>query len=560
MHERLLEGWLDSASEKSYQTPFCQMLAGKGHTVIHSTRHCALEFGKDILTIDDDDVPCAYQLKGNPGGRLSLREFQKIQGQLVQLVTQPIVFPDGRSRGNHKSYLVTNGEAEEEVHRAIDDLNRTFEKQGAVGAPLNLITRGTLLDWSKDLGTSLWPSEIEDIDKLLNLLVWNGNDQFPEQEIHDLLVPLLGLSPGDARLNAAALKRRITSAAIITSVSLRNFTLKNNHFAELKAWIIYSYYSIAACGKHDRSYKRNAEMAVTIAEEAIFDCLADLCEEISERSEKIGGELPDYLLIEGVALTDNIAYRGRFNLIVSLLSLYWFWCEERGWPSEKQKEFVERYMPSDFKKHLLWGEAAIPQYLVFLWYLRAKEKGPKPDYMLKGLLDGIISMNTNHETPGLASPYYTYEDYVRHNLQSLLGLKEDPYQGDSFHDKSYFTEGLMHLLVRTNLKGACKEVWPAFSKLGLSHFNPEKDWQYCLWRCEEGEEIMLQPPLTKEWADLVHEARDATCKGVPDPLKKHKYLLMLWTIIFPYRAVPTVIRFLGHEFNECWFIDPPLEN
>jgi len=536
------------------------MLAGQGHTIIHSTRHAALEFGKDILSIDDGGAPCAFQLKGNPGGKLKLREFQNIQGQLVQLVTQPVVFPDGRvSRKNHKTFLVTNGEAEQEVHRAIDDLNKAFKRQKAVGAPLNLITRGTLLEWTKELGTALWPSEIEDIDKLLNLLVWEGNDQFPEQELHDLLIPLLGLAPDYKRLSAAELKRRITSAALITSVSLRNFSRKNNYYAEIKAWILFIFYAVAACSKHNHNYNRNAGKAVSIAEAAIFDNLSYLCDGLIKRSEKVEGAIPDHLIIEGEALTDNVAFKGRFNLIISLLSLYWFWCAERGWTDQGQKDFIEKFLPSDFQKHLLWGEGAIPQFLIFLWYLRATEKGPKPDLMLKGLLNGIISFNIKKDGLGLPSPYYTYEDYMRHELQALLGIREDPYQGDVFNDKSYFAEGLLHLLVRTNLKNACKEIWPDFSRLGHSYFQPKKEWQFCLWRCEEGEEIMVQPPLTKKWEDLVSDARDISCAGVPEPLKNLKFPLMLWAIIFPYRATPSVIRFLGKKFNDSWFIAPPLD-
>lgn len=559
MSERLLEGWLDSASERSYQAPFCQMLAGQGYTVVHSTRHSPIEFGKDILAIDSTGTPCAFQLKGNPGTKLTKNEFQRIQGQLVELVTQPIIFPDSRvTTKNHKTYLVTNGEAEEEVHRAIDDLNRGFKRQNAIGAPITLITRGTLLSWAIDLGSSLWPSEIEDIDNLLNLLVWEGDDNFPEEGLHKLLIPLLRISPNDARISAADLKRRITSAALITSVSLRNFSRQDNHFAQTKAWIIFIAYAIAACEKHQHSFKRNAQKAVEIAEDTIFDSLADLCEELVERNKLIPGDaIPDNLLIQGYGLTDNVAYRGRYDLIVALMSLYWFWCREREWPNKEHEEFVESFLPRDFQNHHLWGEGAIPQFIIYLWYLRASEPSPRPDYLLKSFLENIISVGTNSDGTGLPSPYYSYEDFLRHELQELLGLKEDPYRGDSFLFRSFFAQGLLHLLVRTNLKNGCKELWPNFSKLGLSHFQPDEDWQFCLWRSEDGQEIMVQPPLTKTWEDLVDEARDVSCEGVPVALK-NKFLLMLWTIIFPYRGTPSVVRFLGKEFNDSWFIAPPL--
>ena len=66
MIEKLIEHWLDSIGELGYQSAFVQMLVGQGHTILHSTRHMPIEFGKDVITIDPDGIPCAYQLKGNP--------------------------------------------------------------------------------------------------------------------------------------------------------------------------------------------------------------------------------------------------------------------------------------------------------------------------------------------------------------------------------------------------------------------------------------------------------------------------------------------------------------
>ena len=76
MLERLLEGWLDNATERAYQTPFCQMLVARGHKVIHNTRHAPTEFGKDVITVDPDGRVCAFQLKGNPSTRLTLHQFR----------------------------------------------------------------------------------------------------------------------------------------------------------------------------------------------------------------------------------------------------------------------------------------------------------------------------------------------------------------------------------------------------------------------------------------------------------------------------------------------------
>ena len=108
MLERLIESWLDSATERSYQSPFCQMLAADGHLIVHSTQHTPIEFGKDIITVGPDGIPCAFQLKGHPGGRMTLTDFREVRPQLAELVENPIAHP-GVPQKRHRCYLVTNG-------------------------------------------------------------------------------------------------------------------------------------------------------------------------------------------------------------------------------------------------------------------------------------------------------------------------------------------------------------------------------------------------------------------------------------------------------------------
>jgi len=538
---------LDSAIEKSYQAPFCQILSAQGHTILHSTRHSPLEFGKDILTIDPDGTPCAYQLKSNPGSRLTLQQFREIQGQLVQLVTQPIELP-GRKVQRHKTFLVTNGEIDEEVRVALNGLNRGFEVQQTIGRSVETISRGQLLAWVVDLGLNLWPSELEDLNTLLQLLVTDGTEIFPVNLLHKLLAPLLYLTTHiKGTPKAISLKRKITSAAILTSVALKNFELEKNYFAIISAWVTYCAYVMAACDRFSYSYNNNGKKAVEIAYRLIFKNLSDLCDELRERKH----------FVEGNAFVDTFTYKGRFTLLVALTSLYWFWCENEGWPHDTQRNFLQTFIPSDFSGLYLWGEGAVPQLLIHLWYLRAKDATVKPDHLLAQLLGNIVALNTNKQGIGLPSPYYNFEEIVRHTLRDLLGLREDPFRGDSFKNDSFFALGLLHLLVRTNLKQACKYIWPDFSKLGQKYFSPPQPWRYCLHKSDDGEEITNLPPLTKQWEELVEESRDISCPEVPYTLKANKFLLLLFIIIFPYRAIPSVIRFLGKEFNDCWFIPPP---
>ena len=550
MLRNLPESWLDSASERTYQPVFCQMLSAQGHTILHSTRHSPLEFGKDVLTIDPNGRPCAYQLKGNPGSRLTLEQFRNIQTQLVQLVTQPIIFP-GLKIQTHKTYLVTNGIVEEEVQRAIDDLNRGFCEAKTIGGPIELISRGQLLKWAINLGVDLWPAELLDVNRLLQLLVAQGDEILPDHLLHDLLISLLCLDENiKTTPSASELKRRITSAALLTAVSLQKFYIKKNHWAIICGWVIFSSYTIGACERHNKSYKKNGKHSIDIALYSIFLSLSNLCSELQTRNH----------YIEGNALVDSFIYKGRYTLLVALMVTYWFWGMEEGWMDENHQSFLDEFIPKNPKGLYLWGEGAIPQLLIHLWYLRHTDPTLKPDFFLASLLQQIIKICIDDKLNGLPSPYYSFESITRHIFRNLLSLKEDPLGGDSFRYNSFFALPLMHLLVRANMKQTCKSIWPDFSKLSFKYFDPLKPWMYCLKEVPHGDNITIQPKLTKEWDELKVEARENLCVGVPISLKINKYLFILFIILFPYRATPSAIRYLATQFHDSWFIEAPIDN
>ena len=83
MLERVIENWLDKASERMFQQPYCYMLSAKGHTIIHLTRHCGMEMGKDIITIAPDGTPCAFQLKT---GNISLAKWRDEVSPQIDLI------------------------------------------------------------------------------------------------------------------------------------------------------------------------------------------------------------------------------------------------------------------------------------------------------------------------------------------------------------------------------------------------------------------------------------------------------------------------------------------
>ena len=314
MLEKLVEYWLDSSTERGYQPVFCQMLAARGHRVLHSTRHAPIEFGKDVISQDGDGTYCAFQLKGNPGERLTLSQYRDILPQLLQLIHQPIIYP-GVPIGLHRSFLVTNGQVEEEVLRSIDDLNRGLP---AEKLPLELINRGTLLNWANDLGSRLWPSAPKDLHLLLALLVKKGRGPFPIKKLHSLLSRHYRLAPDDDGIPSSQAAAVIGSAAVLTAVSLRGFSTRQNHFAIVTAWTIFYAYSIAMLERHRIAPTIENTAPMRLAASAVEDALGDLCDEVAGRQ----------YMAEGDVLADVPFRQARRILLTALMAVYWFWERE----------------------------------------------------------------------------------------------------------------------------------------------------------------------------------------------------------------------------------------
>lgn len=530
MLERLLENWLDSASERSYQPCFVQLLSGQGYQVLHSTRHCALEFGKDVIAIAPDGVACAYQLKGNPGSSLGLGEFRRdIQAQLIQLTSQPIVFPGVSTDVPHRSYLVSNGYFEEEVQRAVDDLNRAKPYSS-----VELISRGQLFEWAKRLGATMWPSELSTIREFIGLFLHNERDLFPRSRFASILEPVFGLNTNDGHLSGAQLQRSATSAALLTGVGVHQFAEAENHFAVTTAWCIYFVSAVAAAERAATVPTGQLESAMGLAEASIKDALVALWNEVQGRAH----------LAEGDAWADPDVYRWRYTLLHGLLSVLWFFPGDSEEDANRRQEVSEWLRRRD-ERFDLWGEGAIPTILAYLFFLRRTDPTIRPDWEIAGLLKTVVRSNRQYSNRGLPDPYYEYEDVVRKGM----GLPPRPefasLASETFRGSSYTAESLLQLVARSMLKSPCREVWPEFSKIGHKRFIPMETWQYAVLHSNEGMEEMRQYPAEYQWSELRRDASVSSCNYVPEYLARRPHLLLLWTIIAPYRFTSDVARLLA---------------
>ena len=530
MIEKLLEGWLDSASERSYQASFVQMLGAQGYRVLHSTRHCALEYGKDVIALAPDGVPCAYQLKGKPGGRLGLREFRDdIQPQLVQLMSQPIIYPGVPAGIVHRSYLVSNGYYDEEVHRAVDDLNRA-----GYLSRVELIGRGQLLEWAKRLGSDLWPSELANVRELLEIFLHDGRDILPFTRLASILEGVLALRISDLPLKPAESQRAIPSAALLTGIATHHFAAEQNHFAVASAWCLFSVGAIASCERSGAPIRNTIMESLSTAENAIKDSLVALWNE---------AQVQDHL-VEGNALADPEIYRWRYTLLCGLFSVLWFFpgdtLEDSG-----RREAMAKWLKRHHEHLELWGEGAVPSLLAFLFFLRRADATMRPDHELAALFHAVVTANQKESKSPLPDPYYTFEAVGRFRYGLQATEESSNLREETFIGSSYMAELLLHLLARARFKSPCRNNWPEFNRLGHKRFIPAAVWQFGLLNCAEGTEETRQYPPEYSWGKLCEDASIETCDYLPQELAARPHLLLLWVIITPHRLTSDIGRLLA---------------
>ena len=363
MLERVIENWLDNTTERKYQEPFCYILSSEGHTIIHSTRHSAMELGKDIITIDKDGIPCAFQIKT---GNVTLHQWREnIAAQTSDLVTLQISHPSVDNSIHHRSYLVTNGRIDEEVSRAIEDRNQAWTRQG-LSYNLETYVRGQLFKKAKRLGTDLWPSELTDIRTLLEMYLENGEDILNKEKLSSLFESTFQLDNESAPANNEC-KRTIASAGLLCAIAISSYSNKENHVAEIEAWMLYIAYVLAFAERWnlpENIYKSEFE----IATQFLYNSLANLCAEIKKRTD----------LIEGNPLADSFVYKVRLTWLLGLMSIYALWRCKDEVPKDEIDDFLREFGKEKRGKLTLWEKRrylnGLPIFGIFVKSMHLKSQ------------------------------------------------------------------------------------------------------------------------------------------------------------------------------------------
>lgn len=522
MKERIIENWLDNASEISFQIPFCYMLANEGYKIIHITRHCAMEMGKDVIAISPNNVPCAYQLKSATGKRITLNEWNKNREQITSLIENAINHPSVSSDQVHESWFVTNKNLDEEVSIAINQMNQMNINRGRPEFQLKTIVRGELFEKAINLESNLWPTELENINLMLELIVGSGRSNLNKPKYCRLLESILPVGK-QSQISRAECIRSITSSALICSLTLKRYEESKNNVALIEGWTIYTAYVLAVADRFQLP-KGSWYSQLDIAFKVIFLALGRLCDELLERKN----------YFEGNPIIDYDFQRVRITTLVALMSIYGLWRKYDKIEHDEHDEFIKKFTIENSNKLLLWGEYCLPQFLAFYWYWRTINSSLAPEFLIRTLIDSICELKSQKSKMNFPDPYFDFEE-----INTADDIKHF-----SFNNYSYSLEGLVNIYVRSNWKQEMKLIWHKITRIGFVSFLTKKKWHYCLYKNREGTQFTKYPKLTKEWKELKDESFESQGKNMPKLIKEYPIFHLLFLFTFPHRSTAESVRWL----------------
>lgn len=531
MIEKLIENWLDRSTERSWQRPFCAMLAARGHNVVHSTRHSEFELGVDVISLNPQNEVCAFQLKSARGERLTLNEWREISSQVDDMVCRQLKHPAIPEQCQHRSFLVVDAWLEESVSRAIDDRNEQWRNRGQPYRKIELRLRSDLLRWACDLGGSLWPSELADNQLLLEIFLSKGDGQLPIEKLCKLIEATCPISDDCRKPTVRSVQRTAAATVLLTGIAASNFAEKKNHGAEIEAWTI-CLASLLACCDRWRIKRSELGSEISLAEQFVFDSLSRLALEVRERE----------TLLEGDPIFDAPfeLLRVRTTFIAAMLSVFGIWRRQIGEPSGDLDDFLRDFVLSNTDRLFLWGEAAVPQFLAVFFFMEQNDASCRPDSFLLSVVRALVESNKPGAAAPIPSPYYEVNAAMPHHWRIA-----DKSIDDSFDGGSYCLEGLLHLVTRRGWKHFLAHLWYDVSVIARYEFVLEKKWHFYRRRnLGHGTNVTTIPSRPQRWEDLLETAKECEGQCVPRQMKLNPAFFLLFLCVMPHRYSSDAIRWL----------------
>jgi len=514
---------LTNATEKGYQIPFSQVLVIEGHTVLYVSKHGQLEQGKDIISLDAKGIPCAYQLKA---GDINLQEWREIESQIHELVELPPVHPSIDKAAPFKAYLVTNGEVGDTVRRLVDDRNTAWEQKGL--PILHLMTKGELLRKFIDAHQTFLPEALPSQRNFLELYLANGRDFVNKEKLAAFLEDLLLQSGRND--SYAKLCQRVAAAAVITQLILTPFELENNHVSILECWTMFCAYVLAMSEQRAMPGKI-WRPTYDIILQRICEKLDDLRVEFCSRS----NYLEEPSIVDG-----GLVYKARVTIVVGWLCAYEIFQCLVSKNREPDRDILASVQEKFKDWSWYWGESATSYLLMVSLFLEiAGDVDLCWQIILKMLVEICTEVDLNSSDNGLADPYIPVENVLDARMPYHENVVEE--RQSVRPAASHHLATLVYYATILNKRAALNELWKQVSKIVMREFRPKNQWQYLLWRSEEGKEETHLFNATQSWSEL-REIAGKNQDTSPSVIYDNVDFLSFFLLVYPHRLVPELFR------------------
>ncbi len=524
--QRAIEYWLDSANELGYQPLFCESLINKGYSLKYSIKNTSFEQGKDVVAVDSEGIPHAYQLKG---GKITLDRWRReVRPEIEALIDCPIEHPEIKKEDMHESHLVTNGELDDSVRVEINSLNSKKWKE----TPLRLETRGDLLSAFQKMAEGMFPIDAQMYRQIVDLMFVDGEGSPNLDRVNNFLVGILQINK-DGKVPKEQRKRDIAAALLYSTIFVGHYRKMENHISVVRIMVLLLSLIFHLVDKHN------------LEDKYWIDSYKIIWNDIVETLKLLEGEIKDGSLhrIPEDPLKSGLKQFREHGAVSLLLSLQLAECISN---KEKRNDIVDYLTQVDINKHiLLWGESSLVPYIFMSLILKVQEPKFASDILKNAALE-IIRHNgrTSNEKLGLLSPYYDIDYAVKIKFDLLEKEFEDH---TPLH--SYFLNPLVHLLARFQERAFLSSVWKEISFIYFEEFVFDNNIDYYLWRSQRGENLTTAPQKQQSWSDLENKSSQTSSDMPPKTMQRFPEFLPLFLSVFPFRLNSQTLCFLDSQIN-----------